>query len=263
MVEASVLDELAQLDPTVSTPHYNLGVMYQRVGDFDSAEAEYRRAIVLDPMSASAHNNLADLLQHDRKDYSGAEAEFRKVVELEPQEAPAHFHLGCLLNNMEKYNGAEKEWRVTLKIDPKHVQANVFLAGILTNQRGDYVGAEAMLREAIKLDPKNASAYSGLGYNFQGLARLAVQGSDAATAIRHYTSMAEAFREAIKIDPTANIHRHEQALNLANSQRELMYQALQEQRSGFNRQPSAHVHAQLRVRQVASQGLCGGDCALQ
>lgn len=42
-----------------STLQSNMGLMYDRLGDYDSALKAYQRAVLLDPKNATAHNNIA------------------------------------------------------------------------------------------------------------------------------------------------------------------------------------------------------------
>lgn len=66
-------------------------------GDFDGAEASYRKAVEIDPSLEAAWFNLGNVLQNHKDDVEGAEAAFRKAVEADPTSVQAWFNLGALL----------------------------------------------------------------------------------------------------------------------------------------------------------------------
>jgi tetratricopeptide (TPR) repeat protein len=65
-------------------PHYNLAVILTNEGKTDEANAEYRKAIDLDPKDASPHLKLELLLKKKGKT-DDALAERRKAIDLDPR----------------------------------------------------------------------------------------------------------------------------------------------------------------------------------
>ena len=63
-----------------STAASNLGICYQRIGDFEAAIDAYKRAIEIDPQNAYPHNNLAQLYIREGE-YEGALAEAELAIE--------------------------------------------------------------------------------------------------------------------------------------------------------------------------------------
>ena len=52
------MQEAIRLDRNNATAHNNLGVVYEKRGDYSSAAAEYREALRLDPSEQLYRNNL-------------------------------------------------------------------------------------------------------------------------------------------------------------------------------------------------------------
>jgi tetratricopeptide (TPR) repeat protein len=73
-----------------------LAVAYDRLGDFEAARAEYRRALYYDPGDIQARVGLATNYR-DRGDYRTAVAEARMGLKLDPQNGHVRYVLGTSL----------------------------------------------------------------------------------------------------------------------------------------------------------------------
>jgi Flp pilus assembly protein TadD len=73
-----------------------LGVEDTQLGLLDQATTEFRKAIELDPATATHHANLAYVLIRLKR-HGEAEAEAQTAVGLDPTNAKAQFILGLLL----------------------------------------------------------------------------------------------------------------------------------------------------------------------
>jgi superkiller protein 3 len=69
------------LDPNSASPHYNLGRVYSKQGQFDLAIDAYKRATSLDPHFVDAYNALGQILARKRK-FDEAIAAYKKVLTL-------------------------------------------------------------------------------------------------------------------------------------------------------------------------------------
>jgi len=76
--------------------HSNLGALHAERGQPDQAEAEFRRALAIDPAFVPAAVNLADL-QRARGDEKSAEATLRAALQREPRNAALQYALGLTL----------------------------------------------------------------------------------------------------------------------------------------------------------------------
>jgi superkiller protein 3 len=87
--------------------------------------------------------------------------EFRKALELDPESASARYNLGASLVRSGEFAEAERHLRTALKKNP-NTQTYTAL-GIALWQQGRVDEAITNLRAAIKADPKNAAPYDTLG----------------------------------------------------------------------------------------------------
>ena len=90
-----------------------------------------QRAIDLDPALAEPHAVLAAVREEVDWDWLGAEAEYHKAIELNPNDATAHHFYSVLLENLGRFEEALAESDKTLALDPASPQANANHAGIL------------------------------------------------------------------------------------------------------------------------------------
>lgn len=86
---ANMLDEALEEVRKVSDEqkrdmHYNMAVVYAKEGRFKDAQAEYLRALRIDPADAAAHYNLAILYDDELNNKSRAAAHYRKYLQLNP-----------------------------------------------------------------------------------------------------------------------------------------------------------------------------------
>ncbi|MEX1310366.1 MAG: tetratricopeptide repeat protein, partial [Candidatus Sulfomarinibacteraceae bacterium] len=136
------VDEALELDPELASAYAVRGFIgsYHRF-DWEGAEADYRRAIELDPSAAPAHCWYAGLLNALGRHAEGAE-QGRRAIALEPM-SPLILGLGGF--NIAFENTAEglAHAKRAVEIDPKHPIANVFLGLTLVERLAEY--EEAML----------------------------------------------------------------------------------------------------------------------
>ena len=76
------------------------------------------RALTIDPESAEGHAALGNIaLQYDN-DWERAEAEFGRAIGLNPSNITAHQFLGALLMALERFDEAKEVFRRTIELDP-------------------------------------------------------------------------------------------------------------------------------------------------
>src|ERR1700686_4667965 len=92
-----------------------------------------RRAMELDPTLAEPHAALAVLKEQANWDWAEAEAEYRKAIELNPNDATSHHWYSGLLRNLGRLKEASAENENALALDPASPQINANHAGILND----------------------------------------------------------------------------------------------------------------------------------
>ena len=128
-----------------------------------------RRAMELDPTLAEPHAALAVLKEVADWDWAGAEAEYRKAIALNPNDATSHHWYSTLLENLGRTKEALDEIEKALALDPASPQINANHAGLL-NDMHRYDEALVELNRLIAANPEfpvyyatRASVYRHLG----------------------------------------------------------------------------------------------------
>jgi tetratricopeptide (TPR) repeat protein len=146
-------------DPKHWKAHNNMALASIDLGELEVAEAHYRESLAIKPQPA-IYNDLGFVLERQGMPEEAAEA-FRKALELDPESASAQYNLGASLVRSGEFAKAESHLRAALAKNP-NTQTYTAL-GIALWQQGRVDEAIANLRAAIKADPKNAAPYDTLG----------------------------------------------------------------------------------------------------
>jgi eukaryotic-like serine/threonine-protein kinase len=118
-----------------------------------------QRAIELDPTLAEPHAVLAALKELADWDWAGAEAEYRKAIGLNPNDAISHHWYALLLQNLGRLKEALAEIEKALALDPASPQMNANHAGILSDMHR-YDDALAELNGLIAANPEFPPYYA-------------------------------------------------------------------------------------------------------
>ncbi len=136
------------------------GFIHYGTGEFALARQFLGRALAVNPQSASAHTNIAQVLC-SLGELDAAQASAYSALALDAQNAEAHNILGNVLAARAAWTDAARHYRFAIASDPSHAFFHHNLGHAL-QQAGD-AGAEAAYRKAISLDPKFSPAYANLG----------------------------------------------------------------------------------------------------
>jgi tetratricopeptide (TPR) repeat protein len=139
--------------------HFQLGYAYAALKRREEAQAEFSRAIELDPQMAPAHLNLGLLLMDS--DPGKAADSFRRAADLQPAESRPRFLTGFALEHAGKFTEAIEQYRAALAISPKDYECQFALGRVLL-RNGDAPGAEDHFREAVSAHGDSAPAHLGL-----------------------------------------------------------------------------------------------------
>ena len=142
--------------PDDASVHYNLGYVYTNLERPDDAQAEYEKAIELepsDPKIEPAYRNLGTMLLS--KDPGAAIDPLEHATELQPEDAQAKWLLGVALQRSGKVAPAMEQFEAARKLDPKDVEISVSFADALLESRR-YADAEAAYRATLALNPQGA-----------------------------------------------------------------------------------------------------------
>ena len=126
------LEKALAVDPKHWKSHNNLALAAIDLGELEVAEAHYRESLAIKPQPA-IYNDLGFVLERQGLPDEAAEA-YRKALELDPKSASAHYNLGVNLARSGKFAEAESHLRSAIKADPKNAAAHLKLAEVLESR---------------------------------------------------------------------------------------------------------------------------------
>ena len=134
-----------ELNPNSAAAHYFYALAYLGPENrLDDAQAQYRIALSLDPLSSIVNTNYAVMLMVARH-YPESLAQFQKVLERDPNFPPAHYRLSQLYATTGRFPEAVNEFRKALSKTTKVTEdAKGYLQLMLTVEGTDRSGATAI-----------------------------------------------------------------------------------------------------------------------
>lgn len=151
--------------PDVFESNLNLGLMLVKnkqpgAEEFLSAATKLKPASHVEEGRASAWLSLAHLLEE--KDPDRAINAYRQAASLLPKDPEPHLSAGLVLEKQNRFADAEQEYKQALALDPASTDAVVGLANIY--MRGQRFGeAEEYLRKVVAQRPNDPVAHIQLG----------------------------------------------------------------------------------------------------
>ncbi len=121
------------------------------------AKAAAMQALDIDDTLAEAHTSLGLVKEHFEWDWTGAEREFKRAIELNPNSATAHHWYGDYLANMGRPEEGLRETKKAQELDPLSLIINTSLGWQLYVARHNDQAAE-QLRKVLDIDAKFAPA---------------------------------------------------------------------------------------------------------
>jgi tetratricopeptide (TPR) repeat protein len=178
-------DAAIALAPDSADAHDVMGDLFLDVLEPESAEAEFRKARLVDPESSSGRTKLAEALRLQGR-FDEAIDELRAVLRIDQASARAQAGLGLALRGQGMDSEAIAAYREAIRLDPDLIDAHNGLAVMLAG-RGQLEDAVSEFRQIIRIDPDSAIGYYNLAYALADLDR--------------DVESAAALREVIRINP--------------------------------------------------------------
>ncbi|MES2708479.1 MAG: tetratricopeptide repeat protein [Verrucomicrobiota bacterium] len=145
-------------------------------GDYTSAESQYRKILLVDPINVYALVNMGVTQMRQSKNEEAKE-NILKALAFDYDRGSTHYLLGMLhmrMNNMDK---AVEEIQEGLKLEPQNANAHLAL-GVIAFQNKRPAEAERELKQAIVIDPSCAMAHFNLAVIYAGDEKKLAQGRE-------------------------------------------------------------------------------------
>ena len=121
------------------------------------AKAAAMQALEIDDSLAEAHTSLGLVKEHFEWDWTGAEREFKRAIDLNPNSATAHHWYGDYLANMGRLEQGMRETKKALELDPLSLIINTTMGRQFYLARQNDQAVE-QLRKVVDIDPKFSPA---------------------------------------------------------------------------------------------------------
>ena len=157
-----------RLNPNYPTAHQSYAMLLSRMGRFDEAIREMKRAQELDPVSLDGNTMMGIALGLARR-HDEAIPWFRRVLDMDPNFLRAHFGLGHALVHMKRYAEAINEFQKAADISGGGAAqlGSLGYACALANRRAEALEIVEKLKERSREHyvplAMVAVVYSGLG----------------------------------------------------------------------------------------------------
>ena len=150
-----------ELAPLSALFQFNLGNLVASLGRHDEAERLLLRAAELDPRYVEAHNNLSNVLRSLNRRNEALEA-LGRALAINPKFAMAHNNIGNIKRDLNLTSEAEESYRTAIQIEPTLAIAHFNLGNVL-RETGRVAEAASSFRKAFELNPLHADAYRHFG----------------------------------------------------------------------------------------------------
>jgi tetratricopeptide (TPR) repeat protein len=131
--------------------NYNFGLMLPKEA-WAKSRAAVTRALELDETLAAAHSSLAIAIYQWEWDWAAAEREFKRAIELDPSSATTHHWYSHYLMTVGRVEESFREGRRALELDPLDLANNAHQGWHYLFLR-QYQQSIEPLQKAIELDP--------------------------------------------------------------------------------------------------------------
>jgi tetratricopeptide (TPR) repeat protein len=160
----SRVDQALSQYPNVAWLHFLKGQVYGLQNNAQSAEAEFRRALEIDPNYLPSYSSLAALFisakQEDR-----AIAEYKKILSIRPDNAAVYTLIGMLEDSRQNYDAAAESYRKALELDQNSAIAANNLSWLYAVMgKGNLDEAVRLAQTVVQRNPNVAGFADTLGW---------------------------------------------------------------------------------------------------
>ncbi|MFH1995937.1 MAG: tetratricopeptide repeat protein [Candidatus Omnitrophota bacterium] len=143
--------------------HFNLGVIYFRIGRLDDAITELKQAAAMKGDYAEAYIGLA-MLYETKEDLPAAVEQYEKVLKVDPLNIKAYYSLGRIYAVMGKPSDAVHQYELLIALNPGKLDPYVEWANIYLKQK-KAVEAVSVLEKAVEAGIVDPDLFLALGFS--------------------------------------------------------------------------------------------------
>ncbi len=147
-------------DSKDAAAHYHLGEIFEKLGNLESAESEWREAVRLRPDLIEAQRALA-LLAMRKGDMITLEQAAAQIINLRPELPDGYALRSISYINRKQFGAAQEDIRKAIEVGP-HSQLGYVQLGNLKFVQRQYTDAAQAYQEALDRDPNSTDALRGL-----------------------------------------------------------------------------------------------------
>ena len=124
-----LLHELVEKEPTLYEVYFNLGILYQIIGENKKARRAYKESLKQHPLNPVAHLNLG-ILELEDGNLQEAERSFRELSLLSPKYAGAFYLMGVCQSKQGRYQKALEPLQKAIALLPQFLDPYVELGRV-------------------------------------------------------------------------------------------------------------------------------------
>jgi tetratricopeptide (TPR) repeat protein len=106
-----------EIDSTLSKAWVNMGLVYQDAGKRAEARGALETAIAVNPRDVLAHCHLG-YLEQSGGNVAAAMEHYQRAIAIDPNSAQAHYNLGLAFADARIFKEALLEWEAVIRLDP-------------------------------------------------------------------------------------------------------------------------------------------------
>ncbi len=130
-IAISQYKKIIDVNPNLALVYYNLGLIYEQLGENEVAQKNYKKSVKVDPSFFHSYNNLGILFQKQGEKEKAIE-NFKKVIETNSQYINAYNNLGLVYSSLGQYKEAINNFIKTLELDKNNSVAKKSLIYLIT-----------------------------------------------------------------------------------------------------------------------------------
>jgi tetratricopeptide (TPR) repeat protein len=150
-------DKALKIAPQLPVMHQELGLYYQKLGEYQNADKAFKTALNLDSLYHPARLNLG--INHMRLNQLDQALEtFKELEALDPKNILVHLNIGVILEGKNEFDAAIDEYSKAIQKQPLDSRGYQY-RGVVLVRAEEYDKATLDINKWIDLSPRNGKAY--------------------------------------------------------------------------------------------------------